>query len=89
MKKQYSKPGIFIESFNISQNISVGCKSVPGGTSLGHVNTGSKDSCGWQSGNMSWWLQGNIKCRIPLGENEEIEGVCYNNPSGGNTIFSS
>lgn len=89
MKKQYSKPGIFIESFNISQNISVGCASVPGGSSIGHPNHWDKKSCGWQSGSLSWWLQGNINCKIPLGENEKINGMCYNNPGNGNTIFSS
>jgi len=89
MKKQYSKPGILIESFNISQNISSGCNSTPGGSSLGHVNHWSKTTCGWQSGNLSWWLEGNTKCIIPLGEEDDINGICYNNPSGGNTIFSS
>lgn len=92
MKKKYNKPGIIIESFEIAQSISAGCGAKPGGegSTTGKPNHGDKLSCGWDMGNVSIWTSNNNNCKdIIIGENDIWQGVCYNNPNGVNTIFSS
>lgn len=89
MKKQYSKPGIIIEDFRLSQNIA-SCWSEPGGNSLGKPSHWDKSSCGWDMGNMIVWTTSTKDCTsFDIPADGEIDGVCYNNPSGGNSIFSS
>lgn len=89
MKQVYKKPVLCIEYFTLSQTIANGCGAVAGGNSLGRPNSGSKESCGWQMGDMSFWVAGTTGCGIPLDPNTEGMGVCYNNPEGGNSIFAS
>lgn len=90
MKKQYSKPGIIIEDFTISQNISSGCGVPGGGGPLGKPAHWSKETCAWDMGNITVFLDTMKVCEdIQLGPDDEFEGICYNNPEGGATIFSS
>lgn len=89
MKKQYSKPGIIIEDFTIAQNISAGCGAVAGGNSLGRPNHWAKETCGWVVGDYILWVESTGYCNLDTVLNEECEGVCYNNPGAGNTIFNS
>lgn len=90
MKKQYSKPGIIIEEFTISQNISSGCGVPGGGGSLGKPAHWSKETCAWDMGNITVFLEGMDVCvDIQLQPDDEFGGICYNNPGGESTIFSS
>ena len=90
MKKQYSKPGIIIEDFTIAQNIA-SC-NVPHYDEWGGPNTGSKNSCGWivdKDLNIVAWLSEATKCNDIYGENDDYNGLCYNNYSNGSEIFGS
>lgn len=89
MKKIYSKPAMQVEYFTMSQNIAAGCNAVTGGNSLGKPTHGDRGSCGWDVGGAIAWVGEGTGCNFPCDENSEANGVCFNNPSGGNTIFSS
>lgn len=89
MKKTYVKPALVIESFMLSQNIALSC-GVPGdGTSVGKPTHSDKNVCGWDVDGIVAWLDGHIVCTYPVGPDTEFDGVCYNNPSSGTTIFAS
>lgn len=88
MKKQYSKPGIIIEDFIIAQNIA-SCGAVAGGNSLGKPNHWTKTTCGWDMDGIIAFLEGTTICNYPVEEGTDFGGICYNNPGGGNSIFSS
>ena len=92
MKKVYNKPNFNIEFFALNQSIANGCgitSSVPGGNSIGRPNHWEKTTCGWEMGGMSVWPEGNRSCTYPMDPETEMDGVCYNNPEGGNTILRS
>ena len=69
MKKAYSKPQIYFESFSLSQNIAAGCE-VPVGdprlefTGLGFAFTDEDNNCGY---------------KVPgqVGGDGEYNGICY------------
>lgn len=88
MKKTYVKPALVIESFMLSQNIALSC-GVPGdGTSVGKPNHSDRFVCGWDVDGIIAWLDSKV-CNYLIDENTEFDGVCYNNPSSGTTIFAS
>ena len=89
MKQVYKKPTLHVEYFTLSQAIADGCGAVIGGNTLGRPNHSSKETCGWQMGDLSYWVAGTTGCGIPLDPDTEGVGVCYNNPEGGNSIFNS
>lgn len=89
MKKEYAKPKIIIEDFKIAQSISAGgCGAIANG-SLGDPNTWDRSTCGWSMGNLVIWTDANKGCSFKWGKDDPWEGVCYNNPTPGNSIFSS
>ena len=89
MKKVYVKPALQVEYFGLTQSIAAGCGAVPGGNSLGKPNHWDQSTCGWDMGNLVSWTDGNNGCDMKWGENDPWEGICYNNPGGGNSIFTS
>lgn len=88
MKQNYVKPTIIIERFSLSQNIAYDC--APRNEAWGSCNSLSKSTCGWllPDGENVAWLAAPV-CNDFYGENEQIYGICYNNPSSGMTIFGS
>ena len=89
MKKAYNKPELYVESFQLTQSIAGTCSAEWGGNTLGSPNHDSKSTCGWDMGNMVLWIDSTTKCSMSLSEDSEFQGICYNTPSGGNTIFGS
>ena len=94
MKKAYVKPELMVEYFTLAQNIAATCSGVkPGGGNggLGRPNHWDKGICGWVVGDISLWTAGTPapECSIHLGQDEEVLGVCYTNPSSGYSIFGS
>lgn len=90
MKKQYSKPGIVIEEFKLSQNISTACGAPGGGSSLGRPRYADGLSCAWEVGDMNIFVSANLKCvDIGLDDGEDYDGICYNNPTPNNGVFAS
>lgn len=89
MKKIYKKPILFMETFSITQSVATGCGAVAGGNSLGKPTHWEKETCGWSYGNMIVWTEANTGCSVKWGKDDEYASLCYNNPDGGNNIFSS
>ena len=88
MKKAYTKPGFYIENFSLSQSIATDCGLIRGqeGT-LGKPGLKTKESCGWDMGNLIVWTA-NSTCTLEIGAETPFEGVCYNAPNGGTSIFA-
>lgn len=91
MKETYVKPQLRIEYFALSQSIAnCGAAHI---SDIGGPTQWTKETCAWQVGNELYWSS------VPacgLSEDDVypegwdgLKGVCYNNPNGGNTIFSS
>ena len=87
MKLPYTKPLVVIESYDMAQSISNNCGTTSGST-LGKPNHGDKSTCGWDLGGTVLWAMDGM-CDWILGVDENWEGICYNNPNGGMTIFGS
>lgn len=93
MKKEYVKPGIIIEDFVLAQNISNGCGAVPGGNTLGKPTHWDTTTCGWDLNDgtncIIWVQQEGGVCTFNWSPEASYDGICYNNPGGGNSIFNS
>ena len=95
MKKQYSKPGIIIEDFKISQHIA-SC-GAPHESQWGSPLSGSPASCAWLDPfndriftSTSMGLGGNPCSDLQYKqENGKFDIYCYNNPEGGLAVFGS
>ena len=87
MKAKYVKPMLIMERFEMTQAIATNCNADPNST-LGDPNTWTKDVCGWVVGTDILW-EVEPKCNWVMGPEETYEGLCYNNPDGGTTIFGS
>ena len=91
--KAYVKPQLQVEYFTLSQNIARACSVPGGGTTLGKPTWGDEGTCGWDigigDGDIILWTESSVGCNEHLGEKDQYEFLCYNNPNGGCTIFSS
>lgn len=88
MKKEYSKPGIIIEDFNLIQNVSLGSCGITHETQFGSPTHWSNKTCGWDDGLDIFWVSAPA-CTKATPEDAVVNGVCYNNPAGGMNIFGS
>lgn len=89
MKKVYAKPQVYAEQFAMSQSIASCAGVVGGGSTLGKPSHWSKATCGWDVGDWVIWAEPSA-CPDEIADpDEEINGVCYNNPSGNVVAFSS
>ena len=88
MKQVYVKPRIIVERFALTQSIASGC-GVVGGSTLGNPTHQNKYDCAWNLGGQLIFMEGMSQCSdIPVKEDGEITGICYNNPDGA-MIFAS
>lgn len=88
VKETYVKPQIHIEYFSLNQNIA-NCGAAHN-SDWGSPSHWTKTTCGWR------WPNGEVAflndmevCTDKYFETDNIEGICYNNPEGGATIFGS
>lgn len=95
MKEEYRKPLVFFESFSLTQTIARNCGDTHTST-LGESNHYNENTCQWVIGDSYYFYvsacadSDAIGDPVPGDEIEEIiEGLCYNNPDGGQTVFSS
>ena len=89
MKKEYCKPDVFVESYRLAQSIADSCgidPAAPG--TLGKPTHGNPSVCGWDVGGLIIWTSNGV-CNIIADENEEVDGSCYNAPSGSIRLFAS
>ncbi|WP_415990422.1 hypothetical protein [Intestinibacter bartlettii] len=85
MKKQYSKPGIIIDDFSITQNIA-SC-GYAGGSQYNHSNP---EKCTWKEGDAIIFSSNFIDCIVGLEPGTGLDGIiCYNNPDGVHVAFGS
>ena len=78
MKKQYVKPELYFEDFELSTNIATGC-----GTIVEHAD----GECTYVQPGIGTVFTTNIAgCEY---KNPDDVGVCYNVPEGNNKVFSS
>ena len=90
MKQVYSKPTLIMESFVMTQSVANECNVVPNGGSLGRPGFADKAVCGWNLGNMVLFIDSpDVNCSMDVGPNDEVFGMCYNNPNPDNAIFGS
>ena len=85
MKETYVKPAICMESFALSQSVAYYCGDLHQSTT-GHSTHYNENTCTWDLGDFTLFFG---HCDIEMDEEEEVEGICYNNPDGGQTVFSS
>ena len=89
MKDKYVKPLLVFESFSLSQTIARNCGDKHEGT-LGESTHYDEDTCEWDLGGYTIFYI--PRCDDgPEGPDDpfEIDALCYNNPNGGQEIFSS
>ena len=74
MKKVYSKPEIYFESFSLSQNIAAGCEVKPGDPELEFNGLG-----------FAFTDEANCSYKVPdqLGGDGEYNGICYHTFTNG------
>ena len=88
MKKKYIKPEYLAEKFGFAQTIAEVCSGDWGDSYPTHL---SKNSCAWahDGGEEFIFLATVDACTTPLDENASFEGICYNTPANGTTVFAS
>lgn len=88
MKKVYEKPMAQLEMFALSQSVAVNC-GYSDDRYIGHPTHHSKSSCGWDDGTGEVYWASNPPCADAYPEDLVVGEVCYNNPNGATTVFSS
>lgn len=84
MKKEYSKPGIIIDDFSITQNIA-SC-----GNTGGQYNHSDPEGCEWKDADAIVFSETNANCKLGLEPGTGLDGIiCYNNPDGVHVAFGS
>lgn len=81
MKKQYVKPELYFENFELSTNIATGCATI--------VNN-QEGTCTYTVSVNG--IEGNVFLSNTQGcvyTNPDDAGICYNVPEGNNKVFSS
>lgn len=94
MKEIYCKPHLRVERFTLTQNIASSCGGTAPDATWGAPSLADKATCGWQlfpaDGAPIIWLDAAASnCTQTAGASDEINGICYNNPAGIFTIFTS
>ena len=83
MRKAYSKPEIFFEDFSLTTNITAGCE---------YIANATENKCGYSVANSGIVVCADTAyCTYTQGvtDDKSYNGVCYNNPSDSNNLFSS
>lgn len=90
MKERYVKPDLRVEYFTLSQSIADSCGAGNLGNEFGKPAHQEKGACGWDLGfgGMVIWAE-RPACTELLDPNGSFNGICYNNPEGGFSIFGS
>lgn len=78
MKKEYKKPELLFDSFELSMSIATGCVGTPVGPTQG--------TCGIGFGENTIFLDGISACRKPQNDGDEY---CYHVPFEHNKLFNS
>ena len=86
MKKAYKKPMMIVEWFTLSQTIATGCGDLD---IYGSPTLTRRANCAWDfNGAFLLFLEGNNNCEYQI-KDGTIDGLCYNGPSAGMSLFHS
>ena len=86
MKENYVKPKLLLESFTLSQTIAESCGASHDST-LGEPTHYDATTCEWDVGGFTLFFE---HCDLNMEDfNNNYETLCYGNPNGGQTVFSS
>ena len=86
MKRAYQKPGIYIENLTLSQSIASGCTIPDDYNKPNHA----RGDCGWEiGGSMVLWADVTMHCNKFHDLDTPFSEVCYDNPGGAMSLFSS
>lgn len=92
MKEKYVSPELFFESYSLSQTIARNCGDTHQST-LGESNHYNEATCEWDLGGFTIFFTADGDRCDDGPENAddeyELDAICYNNPDGGQEIFSS
>lgn len=83
MKRAYTKPDVFFESFALNTAISANCEK--------RANF-APDICGYEytdSINVFTIEVAGCRSGVVLDRNDEFDGICYHNPTDLNNLFNS
>lgn len=90
MKKKYQSPKVYIESFELSQTIASGGCGAAHNSHFGGPTHWSKTTCGWKDPSYGVIVFAHdTACNLKVDPNTDYNGICYNAPSAGNSIFGS
>ena len=89
MREKYVSPAILFESFALSQTIARAC-AVYHTSTLGESTHYNESTCTWDVGGYTIFFPDHCDDGPDSPEDDyEIDIACYNNPDGGDEIFSS
>lgn len=88
MEKKYVKPDVYVERFELSQTVAKSCGWTSDST-IGSPTHADIDVCGWNMEDGIVVFVTSPTCAITMPVDTEINGSCYNNPVGGQSIFAS
>ena len=88
MKKQYVKPEIYFEHFSMAQTIARNCGASHDST-VGEPTHYDENTCTWDVGGYIIFFDHCDDEQLEPGVDSEIGALCYNNPGGGQEVFSS
>lgn len=92
MKKNYQKPSIYVEEFELAQSIAVNCHLTPDPSSTtGHPthNNPGVDNCNWVVGGTIIFTESSGCNLIEDPDGFSGDGFCYNAPQDQIQIFAS
>ena len=94
MRKIYKKPNISIEHFSFTQNIATHCAGVTNtGNSAGKHDFWDPTTCAWitefRGESIRIWLTTTGTCTDSQESTDSFDYLCYNQPEGAVTVFSS
>ena len=93
MKAKYTKPVLHMETFSLSQSVATNCGAAHSST-LGGPTWGDATNCVWKLSEYETYFLMGSSCTIEFTSEEAntpgiFENMCYNNPTPGQSIFSS
>lgn len=89
MKKEYKKPRLYAESFELVEHIAVGCKvdaELGVTANFSYDNARSNGSCYFEDGNIRLYINGDY-CTVLMEDAGDI--FCYNSFTEEASMFSS
>lgn len=79
MKKEYKKPELLFDSFELSESIASGCE---------HTTDHAMNQCAYNAGGRNIFVDGVAAC-ITKPQDGTYDGICYHVPNENSNLFTS